>query len=159
LTATGAATRQAAGPVLAGSVKGIVGLTVEQAVTLDVDNFDLDERIEVTGAADAVTTTNDEDTGFAVAMELNVGQNVTALFNLFKYTDEDAAMILELNAPAGIDVEIVEESGLEEGQLNRGTWLMAVDDEESDFTIEIEPKDDLKPDFYTISGRLAQIGG
>ncbi len=159
LAVTGVAAGQAVGPVLAGSVTGSVGLTVEQAVMLDVDNFDLGDRIEVTGADDAVTTTNDEGTEFSVAMELNVGQNVEALSNLFKATDEDAAMILELNVPAGIDVEIIDEGGLEEAQLNRGTWLMAVDSESSDFTIEIEPKDDLKPGFYTITGCLVQIGG
>ncbi len=95
---------QAVGPVLAGSVTGSVGLTVEQAITLDVDNRDLDQRIVVNGADDAVTTTNDEGTEFSVAMELNVGQRVTADFYLWNASGVSEAAILELNVPAGIDV-------------------------------------------------------
>ncbi len=95
---------QAVGPVLAGSVTGSVGLTVEQAITLDVDNRDLDQRIVVNGADDAVTTTNDEGTEFSVAMELNVGQRVTADFYLWNASGVSGAAILELNVPAGIDV-------------------------------------------------------
>ncbi|MDA1095921.1 MAG: hypothetical protein O3B84_01505 [Chloroflexi bacterium] len=49
-------------------------------------------------------------------------------------------------------------------QLNRNSWLMTVSaaagvGDDDSYTIHIEPKDDLKPGFYTISGRLNKISG
>ena len=59
---------QALGPVLAGSVTGSAGLTVAQAITLDVDNLDLDERIVVNGADDAVTWQNSVRGGLFISL-------------------------------------------------------------------------------------------
>ena len=158
LAVAGLAAGQAVGPVLTGSVTGTAGLTIEQAITLDVDR-PLDERIVVSDADDAVTTTNDEGTEFTVAMELNVGQTVTATFNLNNASGAAGSAMLELSVPTGIDVEVTDETDLSEAQISRNAWLMAIPDGSSSFELTIEPKDDLKPGFYTISGRLVQISG
>ena len=168
LAVMGLAAGQAVGPVLAGSVTGTTGLTIEQAITLDTA-YDLGDNPTVSGDDDAVTTRNDEGTEFTIAIELNVGERVTAVFNMQNHSDADAAAILELDVPAGIDVELVsEDSEIGEAQMARGVWLMTFEDgvgnaEDSEgndeFELRIEPKDDLKPGFYTITGRLVQIGG
>jgi hypothetical protein len=110
LAVTGLAAGQAVGPVLVGSVTSTVGLTVEQAITLDTEgglgsNPNLDEG----APTDFVNTFNDEGTEFTAALELHVGKNAQLEFNLVNASDADGAEILELDVPAGIDVEIVEE--------------------------------------------------
>ena len=164
LAVSGLAAGQAVGPILTGSVTGSAGLTIEQAIMLDTD-LDLGANPVISGADDAVTTRNDEGTEFTVAMELNVGQTVEATFFLQNESGNDGAALLELSVPTGIDVELVDETAeIGEAQLNRNSWLMTVSadagvDDDDSYTIRIEPKDDLKPGFYTISGRLVQISG
>ncbi len=92
-----------------------------------------------------------------------------------------------MNVTQGTDVELEEfsEAGssenfcggnmtddqlVDEAQFERGAWLMmlagsssadlSIGDFENDgVRLTIEPKDDLKPGFYTISGQITQIGG
>ena len=133
------------------------------------------------GADDAVTSRNDEGTEFTVAMELNVGERVYACLYLQNESQADASAYLELAVPIGIDVEVEEFSSsltapvpcrakmrddnlVSEGQLGPGTWLMAVSalsglDENDGIQITIEPKDDISPGFYSISGRIIQTAG
>ena len=160
LAVTGLAAGQAVGPVLAGSVTGIVGLTVEQATTLDT-SYDLGNNpsVYVGDPTDFVSTFNDEGTEFMVAMEMHVGENVELVFNLSNDSGVSGSAALELNIPAGVDVEIGSDSDLDEAQLGANSWLMVVPEGTSNFTMEIEPKDDLAPGFYTINGRLVQISG
>ena len=164
LAVTGLAAGQAVGPVLTGSVTGSVGLTVEQAITMDTDRGV--NGLNVSGADDSVSTVNDEGTEFTVAVELNVGQRI--LIDGFVRNDSgaDGAVMLELNVPAGIDVELDElGDDMGEAQLTRSSWLLLVDDvagtvdDDDGFRLTVEPKDDLKPGFYTITGRLVQISG
>ena len=167
---TAAAAEQAVGPVLTGSTSGSVNLTVEQAITLDTD-LTLGNNPTVSSADDSVTTRNDEGTAFTVAAELNVGQQITTTLFLQNDSGADAAAVLELNVPAGIDVELTNISDGAEGttvvseaQLSRNTWLVVVKStagnaDNDGVRITIEPKDDLKPGFYTITGRLVQTSG
>ena len=177
---TVAAAGQAVGPVLTGSTSGSVNLTVAQAVTLDTD-MGLGTNPGTAGADDAVTTRTDEGTGFTVAMELNVGQRVYTCVYVQNQSGADASTVLELSVPAGIDVEVEQFSSTaggaqpcsasmsddgvtQEAQLSPQTWLAMVGkdagvDNNDGLRATIEPKDDLKPGCYTISGRLVQISG
>ncbi len=158
-TAVVAAAGQAVGPVLSGSVSGTAGLTVEQAVVLaeggTVGIGSLDSTDEGLGVI------NDEGTSFTAAIELHVGDTVTMTLPILNMSDADANAILELSCPAGVDVELDESSSnLGEAQMSKNTWLLFVDKDNADsLTITISPKDDLKPGFYTISGRISQITG
>ncbi len=67
---------QTVGPVLADSVTGTVGLTVEQAITLDTDaGLGNNPSVDAPngGDLDWVSTFNDEGTEFTVAVEMFVG--------------------------------------------------------------------------------------
>jgi hypothetical protein len=69
---------------------------------------------------------------------------------------------MELNVPAGIDFEVDDLDGdISEAQLNRKSWLMKLDTVSfgsyGDQEITIPPKDDLRPGFYTITGRIVQV--
>ena len=92
------------------------------------------------GADDAATTRNDEGTQFVIAAELHVGQRMYVCLYLENKSEADAAAILELNVPQGIDVELEEfsEAGtsenfcrgtmtddqlVDEAQFERGAWL------------------------------------
>ena len=194
LAISGLAAGQAVGPVLSGSVTGSAGLTVEQAVLLDTrDGFDVGLNPFVGGADDWATTRNDEGTEFTIAIELNVGETVYACVNLSNESGNDAAAMLELAVPAGIDVEVEEysdspdqhrgnppafecksdmdeigdETFVNESKQSRDAWLLFLDAGTGTggktygdgVRLTVEPKDDLKPGFYTISGRLVQISG
>ena len=67
--------------------------------------------------------------------------------------------------PRGIDVEVTSDpldDDIKEAQLPAREWLVTVaslasaapDDSPA---ITISPKDDLKPGFYTITGRIVQV--
>jgi hypothetical protein len=154
---------QAVGPVLAGSVTGTVGLTVEQAITLDTDTLGENPSVDAPngGDIDWVSTFNDEGTEFTVAVEMFVGQRIELNLDLVNDSGVSGAAMLELNVPAGIDVELDrnDDGSIEEAQASRNTWLMVVPDGTSETYIQIEPKDNVAPGFYTISGRIVQISG
>ncbi len=151
---------QAVGPVLSGSVSGSAGLTVEQAVvlteggTVTISSLDLNDE--------GLGVVNDEGTSFTAAIELHVGDTVTMALPITNKSDADANAILELSVPAGVDVEVEPSTGttLKEAQLSKNDWLLKVDDGNTEtLVVTISPKDDLKPGFYTISGRIVQITG
>ena len=157
-----AAAGQAVGPVLTGSVTGSAGLTVEQAVvlaeggTIGVGSLDASDE--------GLGVINDEGTSFTVAIELHVGDTVTVTLPVINMSDASANAILELMPPAGVDVEVepivVGASELQEAQMSKNAWLLKVGVANNDLLeITISPKDDLKPGFYTLSGRIVQITG
>ena len=117
----------------------------------------------VAGADDWVTTVSDEGTGFTATIEAHIGDSPVLRLDVDNASDGLANAVLELNVPAGVDVE-TEESGsaIAVAQLSRKTWLMTVasdpDNSEIDMlNITISPKDSLAPGFYTITGQLLQI--
>ncbi len=157
-----AAAGQAVGPVLSGSVTGSAGLTVEQAVvlaeggTIVVDSLDPNDE--------GLGVINDEGTSFTVAIELHVGDTVIIKLPVVNLSDASANAILELVPPAGVDVEVdtsTEPAGLLlEAQMSKNAWLLSVGIANAEtLNITVSPKDDLKPGFYTLSGRIVQITG
>lgn len=164
--AIAAAAGQAVGPILAGSVTGTAGVTGEQALVLSLSST------TVSGHAgdDRVMVVNDEGTSFTAAIEMHVGdigypgnsESAAILLGLQNTANAVVSAILELSIPAGLDIEVEPSSGsnVEEAQLNKGTWLLRVPTSASGtVNIYIEPKDDAKPGFYTITGRVVQISG
>lgn len=131
-----AAAGQAVGPVLAGSLTGTVSVVVEQSITLDTD-YPIGDNptVSTSGTADSVATRNDEGTHFTLAAELHQGEEVTLDLFLQNDSGEDSASILELNVPAGLDIEITEVedgttvgvSAIKEAQMSRTQWLLAID--------------------------------
>lgn len=170
LALTGAGAGQAVGPVLSGDVTGTGQATIEQTVVLHAEDPDV---INVVDADDWVATVNDEGTNFTLALETQVGQFQTVYLDLINRSAIKANAVLELNVPAGIDVEPDDNGNsgraVDMAQMSASTWLFTLDptDDTSDqgtvldqdIVIVVEPKDDLKPGFYTISGRIVQIGG
>jgi hypothetical protein len=138
LAATGLAAGQAVGPVLAGSVTGSAGLTVEQAITLDTSGL-LGSNPLVnsdTGMPENVTTRNDDGIEFTINVEFSVGKQLEVSFNLMNSSDADAAMVLLLNVPTGIDAEFDEDDSTGDGgQLSRNSYLLVVDSGTDDFTL------------------------
>ncbi len=164
---------QAVGPVLAGSVQGVTGLTVSQTVVLataptvntapEAAAFWKGVGLTTVGAADAATAMSDEGTAFTVAIETHVGRSQFVKLALDNQSGKDANFMLQLSAPAGVDIEA---DGTDDAprfaRLNANTWLgmvatTASGNTNADIYIAVEPKDDIAPGFYTITGRIIQV--
>ena len=166
-----AAAGQAVGPVLAGSVTGKAGVVVSQTVVLAGAPADAGAGVSIDGygngsidavdADDSVGTVNDEGTEFAYALETQVGQTSIINLDLDNQSGVSANFILEIHAPAGLDIDANEgNADVEMAQLNKNTWLGTVAHDPSgtdDILIAVEPKDDAAPGFYTITGRIVQV--
>jgi hypothetical protein len=156
-----AAAGQAVGPVLSGGVQGSAGLTVEQSVLLSSTASDHSVAYASPHGDDAVVTVNDDGTAFTAAIELHVGDTVDLLLDVDNVSDASANAIIELSVPGGLNVEVEEDggaSGLAEAQLTRNSWLATVDSGATGtMNVTISPKDDLRPGFYTVTGRLVQV--
>ena len=161
-----AAAGQAVGPVLSGGIQGSTGLTIEQSVVLSSTSVDHGVFDSTGGGGsphdDAIVTVNDEGTAFTAAIELRVGDTEYLVLDLDNVSDVQANTIMELNVPAGIDVEVDDLDGdISEAQLNRKSWLMKLDTaslrSSRDLEVAISQKDDLRPGFYTITGRIVQV--
>ncbi|MBI4310180.1 MAG: hypothetical protein HY681_00235 [Chloroflexi bacterium] len=154
-----AAAGQAVGPVLSGSVTGSAGLTVEQALVLS--STASEHSVSSLDAADeGLVVVNDEGTSFTAAIELHTGDTVTLNLDLNNVSDAAANGILELNVPAGVDVELDDTGNVDEAQMSKSTWLIRQTSGGAGvLALSISTKDDLKPGFYTISGRIVQITG
>ncbi len=152
-----AAAGQAVGPVLSGSVTGSAGLTVEQSLVLSET---ASEHSVGSSPIEGLVVVNDEGTSFTAAIEMYVGDTVTLNLDLNNVSDAAANGILELSVPAGVDVELDSTGGITEAQMTKNTWLFRQTSGGTGvLEITISPKDDLKPGFYTISGRIVQITG
>lgn len=160
-----AAAGQAVGPVVSGGIQGFAGLTIEQSMVLSSTSADHGVFDSAGGGGsphdDATVTLNDEGTAFTAAIELHVGDTEYLVFDLDNGSDVQANVIMELNVPAGIDFEVDDFGGdTSEVQLNSKSWLMKLDTvslgSSGELEIAISPKDDLRPGFYTITGRIVQ---
>ncbi|MBI2917531.1 MAG: hypothetical protein HYY01_06000 [Chloroflexi bacterium] len=121
-----------------------------------------------TAADDFAATVNDEGTAFTVALETQAGQISVIGLKLDNQSGKPANAILEVNAPAGVDVA-ADDSATSSvagkvtsmARLNKSTWLFALDsasvDDIPDIYIAVESKDDAAPGFYTITGRIIQV--
>ena len=158
-----AAAGQAVGPVLSGSVTGSAGLTTEQAIALTEGGTFLIDSLD-TGLDEGLGVISDDGTSFTAAIELHVGDTVVMHLPVKNVSDARGHAILELLPPAGVDVEVEDSNNastdLQEAQMSRNAWLLSVINANAEtLDITISPKDDLKPGFYTISGRIVQITG
>lgn len=160
-----AAAGQAVGPVVSGGIQGFAGLTIEQSMVLSSTSADHGVFDSAGGGGsphdDATVTLNDEGTAFTAAIELHVGDTEYLVLDLDNGSDVQANVIMELNVPAGIDFEVDDFGGdTSEVQLNSKSWLMKLDTvslgSSGELEIAISPKDDLRPGFYTITGRIVQ---
>ena len=130
---------------------------MEQAIVLDTDGG---TTTTVTGADDFVVTANDEGTSFTAAIELHIGDSPILKLDVDNGSDVSGNAVLELTAPAGLDIAVDETgSDIEEAQMTRTTWLLTVNTGDSDATLDItlSLKDDMQPGFYSISGRIKQV--
>ncbi|MBI2917532.1 MAG: hypothetical protein HYY01_06005 [Chloroflexi bacterium] len=155
---------QAVGPVLSGSVQGSAGLVVSQTLLLKPGSAG-NTVVSVDGAAvdDAAVTVNDEGTAFTAAIETQVGQPQALQLVLANGSGKVVNGILELNVPAGIDVDAegVDDASTNFAQLNRTTYLFSLaigaSNDTADVKVTVESKDDAAPGFYTITGRIIQV--
>ena len=161
LLVVAAAAGQAVGPVLSGGIQDSACLVIEQSVVLAPSGFSLGAGSD----NDGIFTTNDERTGFKAALKPHVGDAIVAGLDLGNLSDAPANVTLSLSVPSGIDVEVTSDplgDDIKEAQLSAREWLVTVaslasaapDDSPA---ITISPKDDLKPGFYTITGRIVQV--
>lgn len=160
-----AAAGQAVGPVLSGGIQGFAGLTIEQSMVFSSTSADHGVFDSAGGGGsphdDAIVTVNDEGNAFTASIELHVGDTEYLVLDLDNGSDVQANVIMELNVPAGIDFEVDDLDGdTSEVQLNSKSWLMKLDTvslgSSGDLEIAFSPKDDLRPGFYTITGRIVQ---
>ena len=170
IMAIAAVAGQAVGPVLSGEVTGKAGVVVSQTVVLkaapaDATGADLtfasyQGNIVAPAADDSVGTRNDEGTEFTFALETQVGQLSIFTLVLDNTSGATANFILELNAPAALDIDADGKDDASVAQLSKNTWLgtmTVTTDTTPDIQIAIESKDDAAPGFYTITGKIIQV--
>ena len=92
------------GPVLAGLLTVGVGVSAEQTVFLDRENFTGGDIGIFTG--DKVVAFNDEGTSFTVAAEYLVGDSMVLDVPLANESDAEASVIARLTASRGLDKDI-----------------------------------------------------
>ncbi|MBI4311054.1 MAG: hypothetical protein HY681_04655 [Chloroflexi bacterium] len=147
-----AARGQAVGPVLSSSITGTSGVTAQQGLVLDQSSYISNHG----GSNDAILTMNDEGTSFTAAVEIYVGESYTMNLAVRNLSSAKANAIMEMNAPRGMDVA----DGGASVQMGAYTWLFSVNaGGVTNLNLTMSPKDDLKPGFYAISGRISQISG
>lgn len=108
---------------------------------------------------DSLGVLNDEGTSFTAAIESHVGDSYMLILTLKNKSDEDANVMLELNVPSVIDVQLQAVGSITEAQLSKRAWVLKVPSTLTEGKIRIifESQDDAPLEFYTITGRLTQI--
>jgi hypothetical protein len=99
-----AAAGAAVGPVIAGSIAGNSGITVEQAVLIDRENFSLLDFGPMVD--DAVVAINDDGTSFTMGLELQVGEEIVIDLPLANQSDATASILATLVTSPGLRKEI-----------------------------------------------------
>jgi hypothetical protein len=90
--------------VLTGLITGRTGLTVENDVVIDHDNFtvkDIGGR-----ASDKIVAFNDDGSHFTVAAKMNTGDELVIDLPLLNTSNSDANVIATLEASEGLSVDI-----------------------------------------------------
>lgn len=152
-----AAAGAAVGPVLNGNLNGEVGLTVEQSVVLGEGSTITDHLGD-----NSLVVTNDEGTSFTAAIEMHVGdENWSLNLDVDNLSDATANALLQFNIPAGVDVEVEPSGSIDEAQMDRNTWLVEVPSgtANGELEITIETRDNFRPGFTSLAGRIIQIEG
>jgi hypothetical protein len=160
---------QAVGPVLSGSIQGSTAVTAQQAIVLSstlgdsVATSTVSHTTATTEADNGLVSVNDEGTNFTAVFEMHVGDTGEQLrLAIRNESNDNASAILTLTIPAGIDVKVDPETGttLKEARMSANTWLLQVNTGNTEYLkITIEPKDDVQPGLFTVTGRIVQYGG
>lgn len=83
------------------------------------------------------------------------------ILTLDNLSDADANATLTLKVPYGIDVEVQAICSVDEVELSRDVWLLRIREflKEGKVRIIIESKDNVKPEYFEITGEIVQITG
>ena len=92
---------------------------------------------------------------------MHVGDTRMLILTLDNLSDADANATLTLNVPDGIDVEVQAIGSVDEVELSRDVWLLRIREflKEGKVRIIIESKDNVKPEYFEITGEIVQITG
>ena len=92
---------------------------------------------------------------------MHVGDTRMLILTLDNLSDADANATLTLNVPDGIDVEVQAIGSVDEVELSRDVWLLRIRESltEGKVRIIIESKDNVKPEYFEITGETVQITG
>ena len=94
---------QAIGPVPTGMITGRTGLTVENDVVIDHDNFTVKD---IGGSAsDKIVAFNDDGSHFTVAAKMNTGDELVIDLPLLNTSNSDATVITTMEASEGLRVD------------------------------------------------------
>lgn len=151
---------QAVGPVLSGNVQGFGGLVASQALVIKTGS----PNNLVDGADQAVVAVNEDGTDFTVAMETFIGRKQTLKLVMVNLSGKDANGIVELNVPAGVAVDVLgADDVLALAQSSRNNYLFKMRangnaaNDNADIKVDLMPKADSAPGFYSITGRIFQV--
>mgnify|MGYP000571957614 FL=1 len=92
---------------------------------------------------------------------MHVGDTRMLILTLDNLSDADANATLTLNVPDGIDVEVQVIGSVDDVELSRDVWLLRIRESltEGKVRIIIESKDNVKPEYFEITGEIVQITG
>jgi len=92
---------------------------------------------------------------------MHVGDARMLILTLDNLSDADANATLTLNVPDGIDVEVQVIGSVDDVELSRDVWLLRIRESltEGKVRIIIESKDNVKPEYFEITGETVQITG
>ena len=92
---------------------------------------------------------------------MHVGDARMLILTLENLSDADANATLTLKVPYGIDVEVQAIGSVDEVELSRDVWLLRIREflKEGKVRIIIESKDNVKPEYFEITGEIVQITG
>ena len=155
---TGLAAGQAVGPVMQ-AASGVASLTVGRAVVFDA-RYDIEDTSLSQGLTpfDAfVAALNDEATAFTVALETHVGQVGEFNVPLENRTDQAVVLMLDLDVPPQVSVELDSDLDVRETKASAHTWLLEVGPNEGNVYVTVEYRDRARPGFIEITGRLVTV--
>ena len=92
---------------------------------------------------------------------MHVGDARMPILTLDNLSDADANATLTLNVSDGIDVEVQAISSVDKVELSPDVWLLRIWESltEGKVRIIIESKDDVKLEYFEITGEIVQITG
>jgi len=159
--AGGAAVDQTVGPTLEQAVHGQASVTAQSAVVFDT-SFKMADTSLSAGFQpfdQFVGVIGDNGTSFTAAMETQI--NSTGEFNvpIANRSNANAAAILTLDVPAGIDVNIDSDIQVTHARIGADRWLLTVGKLGGNVYVDVRPKAGTQPGEFKIKGQLTQFAG
>ena len=95
------------------------------------------------------------------ALEMQVGDAWMPILTLDTLSDADPNATLTLNVSDGIDVEVQAIGSVDKVELSPDVWLLRIWESltEGKLRIIIESKDNVKLEYFEITGEIVQITG